>query len=100
MGKTYVKVLFGYLNLNRRWGLSILAFLFLWRIIFMFTGLKQSLSSNFLTSKALLFSLLFPLFLSLIFLSVGVGLSFKRKGNESWLSRLPISELAFTTIPY
>lgn len=99
-GFELVTFLLDYLRLNRKWIFPFVIFTLLWRIAFFFTSLSNDLTLGFVQNTTLLFAFLGPLLGSSIFFSVGVGISFKPKGSESWLSRLPISTVVFAVSPY
>lgn len=95
----FMKPLMGYLRLNRRWILPFYIFPFLWRFISLVSNLDYELMNNFFVRKTLLITFLFPLLIAYLLFSAGLGLSFKRKGREGWLSRLPISNSILVTLP-
>ena len=97
------KFLSGYLKLNKNWIIPAILVAVLWRAIFYCTGLlriNDSLTSGNVEKTTLLFVFLGVLLACSVLFSIGIGLSFKQRGNESWLSRLPIPDFAFTFVPY
>ncbi|MFZ9596646.1 MAG: hypothetical protein ACO3A2_11295 [Bdellovibrionia bacterium] len=95
-----INTVVGYLKINRRWIAPVFLFPFFWKVLFLISPFQTSLDENFIKFKGLLFLLLLPLWVAQVFLSFGLAFTLKRKGSESWFSRLPIHDVVFCWIPY